>query len=217
MVPKESDDEPEPVVRVALDRRPPASTGPTYPGLRAAAKKHPTIIEEARSNIDKVWLGRYPSRYSDGSWPVLYTAKRIKTSYAEVGYHLQEFYLPSKKPGTTIRVRHIRYSLTLTGRRWDYEAYTSNPASLAILCVSDTSKQTRCRDIARAAIARDVRYLKVPSARAERHFCFPVLAASAASPPRGASELEIEVPDTNDHVIVHLKGRRLVVRVSRRY
>lgn len=97
------------VYRVSQDYRYPRRA---YPGARVGKVR--TDRQEAELNLIYVWKGTgKSSRFSDGKWPVLYTARQKVTSYVEVGYNLQRMFLPAKKPGIELKIPHICYSLTI--------------------------------------------------------------------------------------------------------
>jgi hypothetical protein len=201
------------VYRVSKDYRPAVSAVKPYPGSRPAPRK--TALAEARSNIRFVWdLRGHASRFSDGSWPVLYTAQGSRTACAEVGYHLQEVYLPAKLPGVDILVPHIVYRLKVRGKRRDL---SFAEAHFPTLCGSGPAELAICQNIARGALSDGIDYLLAPSARALGKRCYPILRNHVTNRPYRAHPIDIVVWDNTDMVVVRDGAKRKIVSVSREY
>lgn len=201
------------VFRVSKDYRSAIASVRPYPGSHALRTK--SHLAEARTNMEFVWnLRGQASRFSDGNWPVLYTAQHRRTAYAEVGYHLQEVYLPAKLAGTEIIVPHIVYRLKVRGKRRDLSFDNSH---FHVLCGSDVAALKACQNIARKAISDSVQYLLAPSARTIRSRCYPILDRSAASPPLDAETLDLSLADSEKYVTVKKGFRRFNVGIARHY
>lgn len=201
------------MVRVSKDYRPALAVVKPYPGGRSAPRKTP--LAEANSNIRFVWkLRGHASRFSDGGWPVLYTAQQPRTACAEVGYHLQEVYLPAKLPGKDISVPHIIYKLRVRGRRRDL---SFDPRFFPTLCGSGAAEMTACQNIARQALSDGMGYLLAPSARALGKRCYPIITRKVVGKPFDAHALQISVWGDIESVIVNASGRVHVVPISRAY
>jgi hypothetical protein len=201
------------VVRVSKDYRPALAVVKPYPRGRSTPSK--THLSEARTNIRFVWkLRGHASRFSDGGWPVLYTAQRPRTACAEVGYHLQEVYLPAKLPGKEISVPHIIYKLRVSGKRRDL---SFDPVLFPTLCGSGPAEMDACQNIARQALSDGMGYLLAPSARALGQRCYPILSRKVATKPFGARPLQIAVWDDLESVVVRFRTRVDVVPISRDY
>jgi hypothetical protein len=201
------------VIRVSKDYRAALSTVKPYPGGRTPGTK--SHLAEAKSNIRFVWtLKDRASRFSDGGWPVLYTAQRYRTACAEVGYHLQEVYLPAKLPGVDITVPHIVYQLKVRGRRRDL---SFDEVHFGTLCGSGPDEMAACQNIARQAISEGVDYILAPSARAIGKRCYPILRKNVAKRPFAVAPLKIVVWDDVDTVLVRGPRRPMIVRIDRIY
>jgi len=201
------------VYRVSKDYRAAMGVVKLYPGSKPAPRRSNNA--EARMNIRFVWaLQGHASRFSDGSWPVLYTAQMQKTACAEVGYHLQEVYLPAKLPGVDISSPHIVYKLRVRGMR---RSLSFDEAHFPVLCGTGAVEMAACHNIARQAISEGVAYLLAPSARAIGKRCYPILSEKVASKPFDADTVELVVWDDVRTVLVKGKGRQSVIEISRKY
>ena len=201
------------VCRVSKDYRAALRIVKPYPGAKPAPRRSNNA--EARTNIRFVWaLQSHASRFSDGSWPVLYTAQMLKTACAEVGYHLQEVYLPAKLPGTDISSPHIVYKLRVGGKRRNL---SFDEAHFPILCGTGPGEMAACHNIARQALSEGVAYLLAPSARAIGKRCYPILNEKAAGKPFNADTLELVVWDDVKTVLVRGKRAQTVIEISRKY
>ena len=195
------------------DHRPATRLLRPYPGVRVGARK--SDLAEAMSNMAFVWkLNGHPSRFSDGTWPVLYTAQREATALAEVGYHLQEVYLPAKLSNVDISVPHITYRVEVHGRRRDLSFESKH---LSTLCASSAGGMKTCQNLARKALSEGIAYLLAPSARDLGKRCYPILARHAVSKPIEANTLEITLVDDVNFVRVTKGSRVRTVPIARRY
>jgi hypothetical protein len=200
-------------VRIAKDYRSAALSLAPYPGAKPA-KRH-SDLEEAKNNIRHVWSSvGGTSRFSDGNWPVLYTARLVSTACAEVGYHLQEVYLPAKIPGTLLSVPHVAYRLNIAGKR---RSLSMEESHFPTLCGSSSHRLSECWNIARRAISDGIDYLRAPSARKLGKACYPVLQQSAASAPYDEHKINIEIADRIDAVEVVKNSRRRTIKVCREF
>jgi hypothetical protein len=200
------------VFRACKDRRSLPSTVLPYPGLTRAKGASPSTAEdEAKSNLGFVWkaLG-HESRYSDGGWAVLYTAKRATTSYAEVGYHLQETYLPARKPGVRTSVAHIIYALRVNGVCRSFMHVESDD-----LCQEPPDGYVACQKIGKEASKDGIDFLEVPSARDMGRVCFPVFSKEAASDPYNVREFWLEVEESDNVIRIHRPSSGTRVGVNR--
>lgn len=190
------------VCRVAKDRRPAAAYSAPYPG--ATVRKRDSSGREAMRNLVWVWKGTpSPSRFSDGSWNVLYTAKQKATALAEVGHHLLKVFSASTSPGTTDIFPHILYEMNVVGRQRDFGGCSLDHP---YLCSINESGYPHCWRLAEAARNDNIDFLKVPSARRKKGICHPVFTDSAASKPNWTKSVKIEIYGSNNHVLVH-EGR----------
>lgn len=109
------------------------------------------------------------SRYSDGTWPVLYTAKDAHTAICEVGFHARKLW---KKDIQGNAKRKSRMSKRLI--------YTLLPPSATVEIVADVPEVTEsddyshCHKLAREARSRKIGALDAPSARNKGGRCIPL-------------------------------------------
>lgn len=194
------------VHRSCLDRRAPPL--PPYPGLKPSTS---TAIDAARENYVRVWaaLGS-DSRFSDGNWPVLYTAPHRVTTYVEVGYHLHQSMGHFVQAGQRVRSPYLCYLLDLRGVQRDL---TKQP-NMQMMCGSGQASLGHCQQLAKQAMAQNVAYLKVPSARRIGKDCIPVLKRGASSPPVAVETFELELELSPDFIRVRKGGQQRRYKVD---
>jgi hypothetical protein len=115
------------------------------------------------------------SRYSDGSWPVLYTALDSDTSFHEVAFHARKEWLIGMRHGATVpKFKSSRKLLYVLGV--DSTSQLDHVSPDPNLVSADYSY---CHAIAAGARSAGFASLKVPSARRRTGVCVPVFDRSA--------------------------------------
>lgn len=189
------------VFRAAKDRRGAGkkSGAGAYPGYLAAP---PTPVEEAQKNFSFVWahLVRDESRYSQGDFPVLYTASRKTTTYREVGYHLHKNFAPEIKARDGVSVPHIVYDLRVSGLGRDFGL--GKEARRQLCQPKKSGGYKACHGVALEARKANIGFLRVPSARCDGAENFPILNEANCSLPNGAQEVELHLTGNRREVIV---------------
>lgn len=186
---------------------------PDYPGTKRTRRR--SNKAEASLNLAYVWKGTgNPTRFSDGSWSVLYTASSRITSYVEVGYHLQQYYHPAKKRGTTLWVDHICYELNIKGKE---RCYMHCNKDLPNLCDSTPAGYKRCQGLGIKALREEKSFINVPSARRIGALCCAVFDQKSISKPRRVNTVKIGIIDAIDFVLVNSTGYVRKYAVSREY
>lgn len=184
-----------------------------YPGFER--RKPHSASKEADDNLHFVWTNPpKPSRYGDGLLKVLYAAPTKQTCYVEVGYHLQEWFLASKKRGTTLKVAHICYQLEATGNERDLSSCVTD---LQMLCGSNNKAHEKCRSIAKQAKADYIDFLRVPSARRIGSISQPILSKSSVTRAGDVEEIELHVNDNIRNIGVRKAKRIRKYKVDRTY
>lgn len=141
-------------------------------GVDPTSAEAPTL--QAILNFERVWKGKGSGRYSNGMWPVLYTAEDIDTAVVERGYWVFH--------GAAVKVRkdkvfpHVQYTMELSGicssafkPDGSYDPQFVHPSDYSF-----------CHGFAETAIGGGVDYLRVPSARSGKGVCLPVLKETSA-------------------------------------
>jgi hypothetical protein len=199
--------------RVSQDYRKKGKPKRPYPGARTHRPRTP--YQEAELNLTYVWAGSSKSsRFSNGRWSVLYTAARKTTSYVEVGYHLQNYYLPAKMPGMELEIPHICYRITAKGRQRSYMHCATDYDNL---CDSSSVGYSRCQNIAIFAMKDKMDFLCVPSSRAPYEKCFPVFSQNNVSKPRDVDEVFICLTDDWSSIRVQAGKTKRRYLVSRKH
>lgn len=196
------------VYRLAKDFRAVSKNykGRVFPGF---GPKSGNVVDEARSNWLRVWAHNFggQSRYSDGRFPVLYTAPRRSTCYSEVGFHAQNDAIRGMPPGAILRTPYVLYKLRLTGRPRDLMRAVTRHAHL---CAERPSGYSYCNRVGRAALKASVDFLVVPSARSLGYRSVPVLSQSASSSPLKAWPVVMIITSDLREVGIEFDGRRPV-------
>lgn len=198
------------VFRSCWDRRSLPPELKLYPSRR---KSYETAEKQARDNLDFAWIARgTSSRYSDGSWSVLYTARRAFTTYSEVGFHLQQTYSNARKPGVRVIVAHIVYAMSVWGKK---QSFLHCSTHLPLFCKEPPEGYIFCQNIGRIAVHSSVNYLEVPSARDVNGICIPVLSERSVSKPFRVKEYFLELLDDIRFIHVHFEKKSLKCLVFR--
>lgn len=113
------------------------------------------------------------SRYGDGTWPVLYTAKDTHTAICEIGFHLRKGWSGEgkKNKGKKRRISR-RFVYTLVPPTKGVEFVATSPE---VLLSEDYS---HCHVVARDAIKKKACALDAPSVRNKGGRCVPVFERS---------------------------------------
>lgn len=111
------------------------------------------------------------SRFSDGSWPVLYTAEDLKTPLCEAGFHFintcrEE--ASDNKSKSNFKANKIRYSVSVDTKSQKRLRNSSR------LTAPQKKNYDYCHDIARIARNEGYLMLSAPSARNKAGKCAPV-------------------------------------------
>lgn len=117
-----------------------------------------------------------PSRFSDGEFGVLYTAREQATAAEEIAYYLPAIF-PTSRNGTEYRVRYQLISCRVSGRVRDLRpAVASNPWLTG-------SEHKPCQTVGRQARSLGLDGLVAASARRSGGTNLPVFNVDAASEP----------------------------------
>jgi RES domain len=118
-----------------------------------------------------------PTRFSDGTWRVFYSALEVETAEAERGYWcLRE--IQSDPPAQ----RHFHYRelrCRLQGEAFDVKAKLADWPFL----IGDHPAYPQCQNVARAAVQENADALIAPSARKDGGTTIPVFKRAALSNP----------------------------------
>ena len=114
----------------------------------------------------------YQSRYSDGTWPVIYSAESEETALREVLFHLHEFYSEELK---THSIPVYRRVATLAIKTEDALDLTKNNRfDLKKLISKDRSGYDYCQKLAKKNREHGASLLRAPSARHSGGICIPI-------------------------------------------
>lgn len=128
-----------------------------------------------------------PTRYSDGSWRVFYSALEPDTADAERGYWcLREL---QSEPPQTRRFHYRELSCLFVGEIFDLRTKIETWPFL----VGDQDDYPKCQEVARAAIADNIDGLYCPSARRATGTTVPVFFSRALTEPKILGAVIFEV------------------------
>lgn len=128
------------------------------------------ILNEINSKFNP--LNWYYSRYSDGTWPVLYTAESEQTALQEALYHLKQFYkeeLLQKDIWVDRRVIRLKIRSSKC-----VDLAKQKNVNQKKLIFQTQSGYPYCQKLAKKLIDQGAELLKVPSARDEKGVCVPI-------------------------------------------
>lgn len=129
------------------------------------------IIQEeisAKFNPDN-W---YASRYSDGTWSVLYSAELPRTALAESLYHKRKFYREEiDKRSVQIDLREVQLQLY---SEMAVDLTIDKTLDHAKLAYKDESGYPYCQDLVRRYFKAKAELLRTPSARDHGGICVPI-------------------------------------------
>lgn len=113
------------------------------------------------------------TRYSDGSWGVLYAAETEETSLQEAVYHCKLFYKEElavqKEITLDRRVVCLRVHSTKA-----IEVLKLSLVNKAFLISTNKSGYPYCQNLAHKLISKGAELLRTPSARLDKGFCIPI-------------------------------------------
>jgi hypothetical protein len=118
-----------------------------------------------------------PTRYSDGSWRVFYSALEVDTAEQERGYWCVQEIQTEPPAQRHFHYRHLR--CRFRGEAFDVKAKLADWPFL----IGDRSAYPQCQDVARSAIQADADALIAPSARRAGGTTIPVFKRAALSNP----------------------------------
>ncbi len=114
----------------------------------------------------------YQSRFSDGSWGVLYSAESEHTSLKESLYHKRRFYQEElEQKAVSIDLRLIRLQLQ-TDCCVDFTQQISIEKTK--LTSQDETGYSYCQNLAKQGLQQKTEMIRTPSARDEGGFCTPI-------------------------------------------
>lgn len=141
------------------------------PVERVLEKSEDQIIQE---EIDKRFNPThwYDSRYSDGSWAVLYAAESEETALREALFHMMEFYR-EEVSSSPVPVQRRVLSLQIESAK-AVDLTLEEGLDFAILTSKDKSGYPYCQRLARNALNSKAQLLRAPSARHSDGYCTPI-------------------------------------------
>jgi len=194
--------------RVAERYGPGSLIASDYRRNRADSPSH----ERALANFEEAWQEKQRSatRFSDGSFCVLYMATTEATARAERCHWLKEL---AFNDGLTEIVRNVFfYRCRLKGtisdqiQEWQTKAWLVHPTDY-----------TRCNDLARESRSAGVDFMSVPSARKLNGCCIPVFNRDAAAVASANEGFEVHW-DSAQKIMYWRNGRaRQYVRIDNVY
>ncbi len=125
-------------------------------------------VAQSLLNFERVWknTSKGKSRYSNGAYPVLYTATTEEVAFVEKGYWVIEYVLKPMKIDISLPP-YVLYKVVVSGT---FEEHAIDD-DLRIVHPSDYAF---CHAIGQQAVADGHAYLVVPSARVVSGICVPV-------------------------------------------
>jgi len=136
-------------------------------------------IDHAISNFEFCWSDtpKDLSRFSDGSWNVLYTAEKCETAVTEVVYHLDKNFGSGYASGDEMIFRLVQYGVIFNGTCACFA--NSDPETQSPLVANDNEYRYTI------GVADDLRSsaqaIRTPSARRINELCIPILDEEAAA------------------------------------
>lgn len=114
----------------------------------------------------------YASRYSDGTWPVLYAAESEETALYEAVFHLREFYKEELTEGEKNVDRRVCSLLVKSNRCIDVLKIPKS--NKKIFTSTDRSGYPYCQRLARRSLKSGAEMLRAPSARQPKGTCVAI-------------------------------------------
>lgn len=137
-------------------------------------------INLVSDNINFVWSEKEHygvSRFSDGTWPVLYTAEDELTAMTEVFHHLMEAKKTAGNVDESASWSQLIFSMTFTGKCAEIKI---PPTNVDVLHPSKEQYNIGY-DLAKTKRLEGYDALKIPSARKIGGTCYPIFTESAAN------------------------------------
>lgn len=152
------------------------------PTERVLEKSEGQIIQE---EIDRKFnpTNWYASRYSDGTWAVLYAGESEETALREALFHMMEFYQEELVLGPVPVQRRVLTLQTQSDRIVDLTL--EKGLNNALLTSSNKSGYPYCQDLARQALDSTAQLLRAPSARHSCGVCIPIFDKAAIARDEG--------------------------------
>lgn len=138
---------------------------------RSLKRSFDTVIQsEIHSKfMPQTW---YASRYSDGTWPVLYAAESEETALYEAVFHLREFYKEELAEGEKSVDRRVCSLIAKSSRCIDVLKIPKS--NKKIFTSRDRSGYPYCQRLARRALKSVAEMLRAPSARRSKGICVAI-------------------------------------------
>lgn len=152
------------------------------PVERVLGKSEDQIIQE---EIDgkfrpETWRA---SRYSDGTWAVLYAAESEETALWEALYHMRKFYREELKSGPIEAQRRV-LGLQITSKLCR-DLSLEKDLNWRKLRSPDESGYPYCQALAGKSVGAGAEMLRAPSARDQNGFCTPIFRKSVIARDEG--------------------------------
>jgi hypothetical protein len=134
-----------------------------------------SVVDQAIQNFSEVWIGPpTESRYSDGTFSVLYTATKEEVATIERVHWLVELVFKAMRRPLPRPIVLYLYYCGVKGKYLNYTKRWKNRREFV-----HPTKYVFCHQIARSARARAIQFLLVPSARRFGGCCVPVFDQAA--------------------------------------
>ncbi len=152
------------------------------PGERVYRRSDQQVIQEEISSKfhPRQW---YISRYSDSTWPVLYSAETEETALRESLFHKRKFYweeLKRKSIQLDLRIA----ALEVTSDRCQDLLQTKGLDETKLIS-NDESGYPYCQALAKYYRERGADLFRTPSARHEKGICIPIFAIEVITQDKG--------------------------------
>lgn len=125
----------------------------------------------------------YATRFSDGTWPVLYCAESEGTALQEVIYHLKKFYLEELQSHSLTLDRRVIKLRLLTNKAVDLNLQPRLKKDL--LTSKESDGYPYCQTLAKGFREKGATLLRAPSARDPKGQCLAILDRSVIAKDEG--------------------------------
>jgi RES domain-containing protein len=145
-----------------------------------------TFLAKAVENFEAVWRGKHrlsPSRYSDGSYRVLYTATKPEVAKAERFYRLIEWFKTSGTPSVS---DFFIYSCNVKGKCINFTKNWKKNKKLV-----HPKKYDYCQSLGERARKSGADYILVPSARKLGGCCVPIFTKGSVAVTNGSASFDV--------------------------
>jgi hypothetical protein len=119
----------------------------------------------------------YVTRYSDGTWGVLYAAESEETALKEALYHMRKFYKEESQKKTIQVDRRVARLRAKSERAFDL--LSEDDLNRETLTSQDLSGYPYCQKLAKKWISQGAELLRAPSARDPKGVCVPIFKKEA--------------------------------------